>query len=102
MDFLDQSNQLITDILKETSSSVSENWNSITLTATYISSPSWVVDIRSLYFIDNQEQQFKTPGQVGLKLLKLAKLLSSPEKGSLKKAIFTLQKSGKFDVRYEY
>lgn len=103
-DYFNQSNQLITEILKSASAAVSENWETIILTTTYSSPPGApiVVDVQSVYYVDNQPKQFQTPASIGLKLINLAKISSSPQKGNLTKAIFTIQKSGKFDVKYEY
>ena len=103
MDYFDQSNQLITDILQEAASLVTENWDSIGLTVnfTYEDKVATTADIQFIYMIGEEAKTANITPVMTDNLLKLANLNTS-EKGMAKKAIFTLSSAGKFDVNYEY
>jgi hypothetical protein len=98
--YLNESNALITDILKQFVTSVTVSWDSMHITAEM--QAQGVLDVKPFYTSAGIDTQFATPLQAGYKLLKLFKLNSSAEKGNLKKALFTVNKDLKFDIKYEY
>lgn len=99
-DYLDQSNSIITEILKQVTSSVNDRWDSITASARF---EEGIVEFNPSYLKDGVKSSILIPGSDIPDLLsKLKELNSSNEKGSLKGLVFKIAPDGNFAIDYEY
>lgn len=98
-DYLDQSNNLISDILRQAVSGVSDKWDSVTLEVRFAEG---VVELKPNYIKEGEKHSISVPKEVIRMLSKLKELNSSEEKGTLKGALFHITSDGKFNVKYDY
>lgn len=99
-DYFDQSNSLITEILKQIISAVNDKWDSIIVTTRFAEG---VVEFKPIYIKDGVKSSIQIPlGELQVMLDKLKELNSSDEKGSLKGLVFQITPDDKFTVDYEY
>jgi hypothetical protein len=99
-DYFDQSNSLITEILKQVTSAVNDKWDSITVTVRFAEG---FVEFKPSYIKDGVKSSILIPGnEITVMLNKLKELNSSDEKGSLKGLVFQITPDNKFTVDYEY
>ena len=98
-DYLDQSNNLISEILKQSVSAISDKWDSADLEVRFAEG---VVELKPSYLKDGEKRSIAVPKEILGMLTKLKELNSSEEKGSLKGLMFHITSDGKFDVKYDY
>ncbi|GEM_PF-6244375 len=98
-DYFDQSNELITSILKETIALVKDKWEKLILTAEYSETD---VVATAVYKFERFSTNLTIPDNIKTLLLDLKIINSTDGKGSLKKVIFETNAAGKFNVKYDY
>ena len=99
-DYFDQSNELITDILKQTISDISGEWDSVDIFVNFGANDN--LESRVLSIKNGVQNELQPPMDLKNMLLKLKDLNSSTEKGKLKGLSFHADFNGKFGVKYRY
>jgi hypothetical protein len=98
--YLDQSNALITEVLKQVTSAVSDVWDSINLDVKFAEG---VVEIKPSFVKEGVKNSMDLdPSVLNGMLNELKDLNSSSEKGELKGLVFQITPDNKFTVDYEY